>query len=56
MTSVYSGIGAVALASLALAACSDDAPPQNLNPSRLWLALDGSEIQVKLSPVQPPIF
>jgi hypothetical protein len=51
-----SRIGAIALASVALVACSDDAPPENANPSRLWLTLDGTEVQVKLSPVEPPIF
>jgi hypothetical protein len=49
-----------ALASLAASislsgACSDDAPPDG-NPDRLWLALDGSEVEVKLSPVEPPPF
>jgi hypothetical protein len=48
------------LASLAGAAvaigCSDDAPPVGPNPPRLWLALDGSEVEVKLSPVEPPPF
>lgn len=41
---------------IALAACSDDAPPAGPNPPRLWLALDGSEVEVKLSPVEPPVF
>jgi hypothetical protein len=36
--------------------CSDDAPPDGPNPPRLWLALDGSEVEVKLSPVEPPPF
>lgn len=45
--------GAVAIGS---SGCSDDAPPVGPNPPRLWLALDGSEIAVKLSPVEPPIF
>lgn len=42
------------LASIAClaAACADDAPPAN--PGRLWLALDGSEVQVRLVPVEPP--
>jgi hypothetical protein len=40
----------------ALAACSDDAQPDGPNPDRLWLALDGSEVEVKLSPVEPPPF
>ena len=35
--------------------CSDDAP-DDPNPSRLWLALDGSELQVRLIPVEPPEF
>jgi hypothetical protein len=44
------------LGALALSACpSDDAPPDP-NPSRLWLALDGSELQVRLVPVEPPPF
>lgn len=50
----------LALATIALAisglGCSDDAPPANPNPSRLWLALDGTEVEVKLSPVEPPVF
>lgn len=50
---------ALALAAVslgALAACpSDDAPPMG-NPSRLWLTLDGTEVEVKLSPVEPPPF
>lgn len=50
-----SRIGALAVLALAVAACSDDAPG-NANPSRLWLTLDGSEVEVKLSPVEPPIF
>lgn len=38
-----------------VAACSDDAPaPQN--PDKLWLTLDGSEIQVRLGGVEPPPF
>ncbi|HUQ02486.1 MAG TPA: hypothetical protein VM261_08325 [Kofleriaceae bacterium] len=45
----------LAAAALGLAACSDDAPP-NGNPPRLWLALDGSEIQVRLVSVEPPPF
>ncbi len=35
--------------------CSDDAPVSP-NPARLWLALDGSELQVRLIPVEPPEF
>ena len=49
---------ALALAGLALAAlsgCADDAPA-GPNPARLWLALDGNELQVRLSPVEPPEF
>jgi hypothetical protein len=50
---------ALALAALSLgtlAGCpSDDAPPMG-NPDRLWLTLDGTEVQVKLSPVEPPPF
>ena len=38
-----------------LGACSDDAPPSP-NPSRLWLALDGRETEVRLVPVEPPPF
>lgn len=45
----------IAAAALAVAACSDDAPP-NGNPPRLWLALDGSEVQVRLVSVEPPPF
>ena len=47
------------LASLAGAVaigCSDDAPPVGPNPPRLWLARVGSEVEVKLSPVEPPPF
>ena len=40
---------------LVLAACSDDAPP-NGNPEVLWLALDGSETEVKLVSTEPPPF
>ncbi len=39
----------------ALTACSDDAP-SGPNPPRLWLALDGSEVQVRLVAVEPPPF
>ena len=47
---------ALAALSLSLGACpSDDAPPMG-NPSRLWLTLDMTEVQVKLSPVEPPPF
>ncbi|MEZ4399587.1 MAG: hypothetical protein R3B06_06195 [Kofleriaceae bacterium] len=46
-----------AAASLLLlaAACADDAPPPR-NPDKLWLALDGSEIQVRLVGAEPPPF
>lgn len=50
----------LALATVALAisglGCSDDAPPVGPNPPRLWLSLDGTEVEVKLSPVEPPPF
>ena len=46
---VVSGLGSLATA------CSDDAPP-GPNPPRLWLALDGSEVQVRLVSVEPPPF
>jgi hypothetical protein len=39
---------------VAAAGCSDDAPAGN--PATLWLALDGSEVQVRLVPVEPPPF
>ena len=43
----------MALALLGLAACpADDAA----NPERLWLALDGSELQVRLIDYEPPPF
>ena len=45
----------LALLAVSFAACSDDAPP-NGNPPKLWLALDGSEVQVKLASVEPPPF
>jgi hypothetical protein len=41
----------LATASLLAAACSDAASPAN--PTRLWLALDGSEVQVKLVSSEP---
>ena len=46
---------AAVAAATGLVACSDDAPT-NGNPPRLWLALDGSEIQVRLVSVEPPPF
>ena len=40
-----------------LAACpGDDGPPDNLNPPVLWLALDGSETEVKLAGSEPEPF
>ena len=43
------------VASLACAAaCSDDAPARN--PDKLWLALDGSEVAVRLIGVEPQPF
>lgn len=41
----------IAIASLLAAACSGAASPAN--PIRLWLALDGSEVQVKLVSSEP---
>lgn len=41
----------LATASLLAAACSEDAAPAN--PTRLWLALDGSAVQVKLVTTEP---
>jgi hypothetical protein len=38
------------------AGCPGDDGPPNGNPPRLWLALDGSEIQVRLVTVEPPPF
>lgn len=45
----------VAPLAVAWAGCADDAPA-GPNPARLWLALDGSEVQVRLVPVEPPPF
>ncbi|MBE7448433.1 MAG: hypothetical protein HS111_05975 [Kofleriaceae bacterium] len=39
-----------------LAACPGDDGPDHPNPPRLWLALDGSEVEVRLVPVEPPPF
>ena len=39
----------------ALAACSSG-PEDPPNPERLWLALDGSEIEVRLVPEEPDPF
>lgn len=44
-----------ALACLALVACADDAPTP-ANPDKLWLALDGSEVQVRLVAAEPAPF
>lgn len=41
----------IAAVSLLAVACSDDASPAN--PTRLWLAPDGSELQVKLVSAEP---
>jgi hypothetical protein len=35
---------------LALAGCGDSAPP---GPPKLWLALNGDELHVKLQPIEP---
>jgi len=52
----HRALALAAVATTALAACpSDDAPPMG-NPSRLWLTLDMTEVEVKLSPVEPPPF
>ena len=48
-------IAVVAGLALAMGACSDDAPA-GPNPARLWLALDGTAVQVRLIPIEPPIF
>jgi hypothetical protein len=40
---------------LGIAACSDDTVAPH-NPDKLWLGLDGSEIQVKLVPAEPDPF
>ena len=43
------------LALIALVGCSSG-PEDPPNPERLWLALDGSEIQVRLVPEEPDPF
>ncbi len=44
-----------ALAALAcLTACSSPAPTGN--PPQLWIDLNGSELAIKLVPVEPPPF
>ena len=45
----------VALAALLLS-CSDSGGPPAQNPTKLWLALDGSERAVKLSVQEPAPF
>lgn len=45
----------VAALACSFASCSDDAP-SNGNPAKLWLGLDGSEVQVKLVTGEPPPF
>lgn len=44
------------VSALGVAGCPGDDGPPNANPPRLWLALDGSEIQVRLVTVEPPPF
>ena len=48
-------LAATCALALAAAACADDAPPAR-NPGKLWLALDGSEIQVRLIDIEPQPF
>lgn len=43
------------LALAALAGCSDDSQTRH-NPDKLWLALDGTEVQVRLVGVEPQPF
>ncbi len=45
-----------ALALLSLTGCPGDDAPDGPNPSKLWLALDGSEVQVRLAAFEPPPF
>jgi|GEM_PF-2196943 len=48
-------LASVSCALALLVACSDDgASPAN--PDKLWLTLDGSEIQVKLGGIEPQPF
>lgn len=44
----------LACLAVVVAACSDDAPVTN--PDKLWLALDGTEVQVKLVAIEPVPF
>lgn len=47
----------LALALVALAGCPDDGPSHpTSNPDQVWLGLDGSEVQVRLVPVEPHPF
>jgi hypothetical protein len=48
-------LSALVLVTATLAGCSDDVQPSR-NPDKVWLALDGSEVQVRLIPVEPPPF
>jgi hypothetical protein len=41
----------LSMAAIALAASG--CPADNKNPSKLWLALDGSEVKVRLIPQEP---
>jgi len=43
-------------AAVLLGGCPGDDGPPGPNPSRLWLALDGSEVEVRLIAVEPPPF
>ncbi len=43
------------IALFGIAACSDDTVAP-FNPDKLWLGLDGSEVQVKLVPAEPDPF
>ena len=43
----------VAFLAVLAAGCPSDEPK---NPEVLWLALDGSETEVRLIPVEPPPF
>jgi len=44
----------LAAAALALAGCPS--PPAGKNPPQVWEALNGSELMVKLSPIEPAPF
>jgi hypothetical protein len=48
-----SSCAAAVLLAIALGGCSENASPPK-NPDRLWLALDGSETDVRLVPAEPP--